>query len=264
MRVFKKISGFLICGIAWTVITTLKQTPALPTLKDILKTLIKLLATIEYLKHIQSSLFIVFCGILIAVVFGFISGALVYEFKLLKQIVMPVIDSIRGISGLTLLPLLIILVGIDAPSRIIVIFWTAWPAIMLSTIHSLEIDKSIVEAASLDGASRLQMMKKVRIPVASSGIMTGIRIGASGGWISLIAAEMLGATSGLGYFLLYSSQAFLFTNVYATIIVIAALGGGLNLILSLIQKSIKNKRTGGKNEKSVNDSVSNAICDCFA
>jgi len=260
MKNLKKIIGFFICIISWETVSVLKDTPAIPSFAQIFKKTIQLLVTKEYLVYIKDSMSIVVTGILIAIFFGIVLGILVFEFKTIKEIVMPVIDTVRGISGLTLLPLLIILVGIESPSRIIVIFWTAWPAIMLSTIHSLDIDKNITEAASLDGAIRIKMLTQIKLPIASHGILTGIRIGCSGGWISLIAAEMLGATSGLGYFLLYSSQAFLFTNVYATIIIIAVLGGLMNLGLSLIQNRLKKYYEGsGKREKIFSNRIDFAI-----
>jgi len=74
--------------------------------------------------------------------------------------------------------------------------------------------------------------------MAAQGLITGIRIGVSGGWVGLVAAEMLGATQGLGFFLLWSAQSFHFDRVYATILVIAAIGGMMNWILLLVQRQV--------------------------
>lgn len=261
MRNIKRVLGILIALSAWQIMSMIKSTPALPQIPAILSTFFRLVIDLEYWTHIGNSLSIVLSGIVIAIAFGFTCGLLVFEYSTIRLMAMPVVDMIRGVSGLTLLPLLIILVGIEAPSRIIIIFWTAWPAVMLSTIHALDIDKSITEAAQIDGAGRWRIMFKIRIPVAGTGIMTGIRIGVSGGWISLIAAEMLGATSGLGYFLLYSSQAFLFSEVYATIIVIAVLGGSMNLILAVLQNTLKNDNSKWrmKDETSSGTDLSDAL-----
>ena len=101
----------------------------------------------------------------------------------------------------------------------------------------------MVDAARVFGAGEWRIILSIRTPMAAQGLITGIRIGMGGGWIGLIAAEMLGATRGLGYFLLWSSQSFQFERVYATIIVIAAIGGIMNGILLLIQKQLA-KLTG--------------------
>jgi ABC-type nitrate/sulfonate/bicarbonate transport system permease component len=68
--------------------------------------------------------------------------------------------------------------------------------------------------------------------------MTGLRIGLSGGWISLIASEMLGGSKGLGYSILSYSQTFRFPEMYATILLIAFLGLAMNVILAAIQRRL--------------------------
>lgn len=70
---------------------------------------------------------------------------------------------------------------------------------------------------------------------ASPGMVNGLRIGMGGGWISLIAAEMLGASEGLGYIVLTSSQTFDFPTTYAIIILIALIGLGMNAALAGLQ-----------------------------
>ena len=159
-----------------------------------------------------------------------------FRYGRLKAALLPVIESVRGVAALTLFPLLIITLGIGTVSRVFVIFWTAWPAIVLSTIASLEIDRGIVDAARAAGAGDWTIIARIRIPMALEGLVTGLRIGAGGGWISLIAAEMLGASRGLGYYLLWSSQSFEFRKVYAVILIIAAIGGLMNLCLLFLQK----------------------------
>lgn len=239
-----RVSGFIMIGTVWQLIGSINKSPALPPITDVLKTLFILISSGTYIKHITASLTIIFLGISIAIVIGFILGLLIFRYEIFKAAALPVIESIRGVAALTLFPLLIVLFGIGMFSRVFVIFWTAWPAVVLSTVNSLYIDQNIVDAARMAGANEWRIIFNIRIPVALQGIITGIRIGVGGGWIGLIAAEMLGATNGLGYYLLWSAQSFEFDKVYATIIVIAAIGGLFNLIILFIQKKL-NQIIGG-------------------
>ena len=230
--------GFLILLLMWHFTSLARASPSLPQPTNVLITTWELLRDGILTEHIFASLKIILIGITIAVVLGFSLGILMFRYTILKLMLLPLIESIRGIAALTLFPLLIVLFGIGTFSRVFVISWTAWPAVVLSTLHSLQIDEYTVEAAKVCGAGEWRVITSIRIPIALPNIFTGIRIGVSGGWIGLVAAEMLGATRGLGYFLLWSSQSFQFERVYATIIVIASIGGVINFLLLSAQKNL--------------------------
>jgi ABC-type nitrate/sulfonate/bicarbonate transport system permease component len=233
------IIGFATSAIVWQIASIKINNPAMPRLEGIFKTLLELIMLPQYISNVISSLITICIGISLAVVLGFTLGILVYRYESIKLAIMPVIECIRGVAALTLFPLLIVLIGIGLPARVFVIFWTTWPAVLLSTIESLDIDSDIADAASICSTSQWNTIIHIRLPIGACGIMTGIRIGASGGWIGLIAAEMLGATKGLGYYLLWCSQSFKFEEVYATIIVIALIGGAMNAILKTLQNTMR-------------------------
>ena len=231
-----RASGIVLLAAIWQIAGPLYQSPALPTFGRVLGTLYYFIRDGTLNRHIAASLNIVLRGIGIAALIGFALGLLMFRYPSIRAAALPVIESIRGVAALTLFPLLIVLFGLSTFSRAFVIFWTAWPAILLSTVNSLNIDENVVDAARTSGAGEWRIIFRIRIPIASQGLITGLRIGVGGGWIGLIAAEMLGATQGLGYFLLWSAQSFRFERVYATIIVIAAIGGGMNWILLFAQR----------------------------
>ena len=242
----KNVMGVLGFLFLWELVTVIKKNPALPRLFSILETLFKSLYQGLYTKHILASMEVALYGLLIAVLGAFFLGIILYQYNSIKQVAMPIVDSIRSVSGLVLLPLLVILFGVGKISRIIIIFWTAWPAVLISTMHSLNIDRDVVEAAQIDGAGKWLIMLRIRIPVALSGIMTGVRIGVWGGWISLVTAEMLGASSGLGFYLMLMSQSFNFKQVYSLIILIVAIGTMINIALNAVQRLIDNRREKGE------------------
>jgi ABC-type nitrate/sulfonate/bicarbonate transport system permease component len=115
------------------------------------------------------------------------------------------------------------------------IFWTAWAPIVLNTYNGLKrVDRSVIEAARLDGASGLSLLIHIYIPCAFPFIMTGFNISISSGWISIVAAEMLGGNNGLGFMVLQCSETFRYGQMYVAILTIA----GIGLVMSsIIQKT---------------------------
>jgi NitT/TauT family transport system permease protein len=235
-KVFNYGAGFLILFAAWQAASAFYSSPALPGPSAVLKIAARLLFDPKYVPHIISSLKTVMSGIGIAVFAGLSAGVIIYRYDFVRKAALPIIECVRGVSALSLFPLLIIFFGLGALARILVIFWTAWPSVALSTITSLEVDRNVVDAARVCGASDWQIIFRIRIPMAFYGVITGVRIGFGGGWISLMAAEMLGASKGIGYYLMWSSQSFQYEKVYASIVIIAALGGFMKKALSARQK----------------------------
>jgi len=229
-------AGFIALALVWQIGGHIRDSPILPPLERVLWAVIFLIRDSSFHQHINASLQIIFMGIGMAVAAGFITGLLIFRYQIIKEALLPVIECVRGIAALTLFPLLLITFGIGTFSRVFIIFWTAWPAIVLSTISSLKVEQSVIDAALICGAGEWKIITHVRIPMALQGIITGIRIGFGGGWVSLITAEMLGASKGLGFYLLWCSQSFEFNKVYAVIIVIAAVGGLMNYALLYLQK----------------------------
>ena len=217
--------------------------PALPQVSEIALRLVEILQDGDTLTHIASSLKIIFIGICSAVIFGITLAIVMSMFEPVRVAVTPLMESLRGVAALTLFPLLIATLGIGDISRVFVIFWTAWPSVLISTINGLDTEMQLIEAAQSCGANKIQEYTLVRIPLAIPAMINGIRIGISGGFISLIAAEMLGATKGIGYMLLWSSHAFDFKAVYGYIIIIAVIGGLINYAMLITERKVKENLT---------------------
>lgn len=239
LKHINKALGIGLFAVVWQMLSVTSTNPALPGIEEILGKLCDILQDRKTFVHAIASMKIVLMGITFAVVFGISTAILMSMLEPVRLAMSPLIESLRGVAALTLFPLLIATLGIGDISRVFVIFWTAWPSVLISTINGLDTEKSLVEAAQSCGANKLQEYRYIRIPLAIPSMINGIRIGISGGFISLIAAEMLGATKGIGYMLLWSSHAFDFKAVYAYIILIALMGGLMNLVMLKIEKKVK-------------------------
>lgn len=236
---FIGISLFLIF---WSILSYLMDNPVIPSLDKILKSFFNVFTDRKFINNLTSTLKIVAIGIGISIVVGIIIGMINDLYKNFKEIIEPIFESLRSVPAITLFPLILCLFGIGDISRIAIIVWTAIPPIILSTTHGLqEVDKLYVEAAKVFGANRMQIMLKVKFPIALPETLNGIKIGIGTGFISVVTAEMLGASSGIGYMILWSTNSFKYSDVYAYIIIVAILGLTFNGIMSIIINIIRRK-----------------------
>lgn len=229
-------SGIVLLLLAWEVLARMLNAPVLTPPSEIFPALIRLIVRGGIERHISVSMFTILCGWLIASGIGVALGTLIALSHRWEQVFMPLVDLIRPVAALTIFPALIIIFGLGLRAKIVVIFWTAWPAALLNTVTALrKVDDSVIEAARLDGADGWRVLWYVQYPLALPMMLTGLRIAMSGGWISLVSAEMLGSSAGLGYSILAYSQTFRFPEMYAVIIIIATIGLLLNTLMAFIQ-----------------------------
>jgi NitT/TauT family transport system permease protein len=234
----KKYIGFAVILVIWELTRALTRSPLISSAWDIVSYLFNHFS--EVIPHIIASVEIILAGFFIALFVGFSAGLLISYNRLINVILTPVVDLLRPISAIALFPLFLVVLGLGVKSKVAIIFWTAWAPILLNTVEGiLRVDKSVKEAGMMDGARDATLYSKIIIPLAAPTIMTGIRIGMSGGWISLVAAEMLGSNEGLGFFVLVKSQSFEYPAMYAGILLISLVGYLMNRGLYIIQKKIE-------------------------
>lgn len=235
----RKVISVVILLSAWQALIYFTRSPLLVSADRIILAVFKMALSGELWQHASISLSRVAIGFSIASLFGLVMGVLTYQYKSIDYIVTPIIDTVRPVAALALFPLIILLFGIGEQSKYFVIFWQAYPACLLVTVQALkQVDRSVLEAASLDGASKTQSTLYVTIPIALSTILNGFRVGLTSGWVAMIAAEMIGSQSGLGYSILIYSNSFNFPEVYATILTIAMLGVVMNSVMVYLQSLV--------------------------
>lgn len=237
-----RISGLLLLILLWQLASSLARSPILPTPIETFQTLIELRESDSIRTHILISLMHIGAGYGMAAGLGLLAGIAMAHFMPLQLMLMPAIDALRNISAMALFPAIILLLGLGVESKAFVIFWTAYPAIVLNTLQGIRaVDETYVSVIQLDTNNRFHILRYIQLPLASGSILTGLRVGLSGGWISLVAAEMLGGNAGLGYFVLQSSQTFQFKAMYAGIILIALIGLVFNSLLWFVQHLVEAK-----------------------
>jgi taurine transport system permease protein len=187
-------------------------------------------------QHLAASLLRVLAALVAAALFGVALGFAISLNDTARGIFEPIIEFYRPIPPLAYLPLVIIWFGIGEFAKILVIFLGILPSIVIATVDGLRsIAPDKVHAARSLGATKLQLVSLVLLPHALPSILTGIRIGLGTGWATLVAAELIAATQGLG-FMIKGAADFLVTDVVILgIVVIALVSIGMEIALRALQ-----------------------------
>ncbi len=191
------------------------------------------------LQHITASLARVFAALLAAIIVGVPVGLAIGISTVGRGIFDPLLEFLRPIPPLAYLPLVIIWFGIGEPSKILVIAIAMLAPVALSTASGVRgVSKERIDAARSLGATKRQVVRHVILPSALPSILTGLRIALGAGWSTLVAAELVAATRGLG-FMIQSAAQFLVTDVVVMgILVIATIAFVLEFIIRRVERHL--------------------------
>lgn len=193
----------------------------------------------SFLEHVWISTARVFGAFLLACVVGIPLGIAMGMSPTVRGIFDPPIEFYRPIPPLAYLPLMIIWFGIGETSKVLLIFLSVFAPVALgsrSGVRSAAIEQ--IHAAYSFGATRWQVMRHVILPSALPEILTAMRIGIGFGWTTLVAAEMVAATKGLGYMVLSATQFLQTSTVIMGIVVIAAIAYAFDLLMRFVERKV--------------------------
>ncbi|MFZ5436775.1 MAG: ABC transporter permease [Bacillota bacterium] len=174
----------------------------LPSPLHLLKTVAEVVANGSLLKHVGFSCYRVVSGFAIATLIGIPAGLLMSYSRSAEQFLNPFVRLFQPIPGVAWVPLAIIWFGLGNKAAVFIITMGAIFPIILSTAQGVrDVDPNLVGAALTLGASKLQVFEKVILPSITPHLVTGFRLAMGFAWRVLLAAEMVGVSSGLGYML---------------------------------------------------------------
>ena len=191
------------------------------------------------LEHLGVSTLRVFGAFLLACVIGLPLGLEMGMSPMMRGLLDPPIEFYRPIPPLAYLPLMIIWFGIDELSKVLLIFSSVLAPMVLGAragVKSAAIEQ--IHAAYSFGATRWQVIRMVVLPSAMPEIFTAMRVGIGFGWTTLVAAEMVAATSGLGYMVLSASRFLQTPVVIMGIVVIAAIAYAFDHLVRFIERRV--------------------------
>lgn len=189
--------------------------------------------------HIFASLGRIGVALLFAVLSAIPVGIAIGRSQWVRGILDPMIEFYRPIPPLAYLPLIVIWCGIGELSKVLLIYLAIFAPIVIATATGVRCaDQSKIRAAQSLGASQKQIIQHVILPSALPSILTGIRIGLGVGWSTLVAAELVGASEGLGFMVQSASQLLATDVVVVGILIIAVIAFALEIGLRRLQKRL--------------------------
>ena len=192
-----------------------------------------------WVSNVEYSSMRVVQGFTLAAFIGVPLGLLIGWSKFISQMLDPLIQSLRPIPITAWLPFSIAVFGIRDVGSIFLIFLGGFYAIVVNTTQGArDVDRNLVRAALMMGASRAQLLLRVVLPAAMPSIFTGLRIGLGISWTAVIVSEMVAVKSGLGYVLWDAYYVGRMDIVLADMVSIGAMGYISDRIIVFIERKM--------------------------
>lgn len=193
--------------------------------------LYELISQNQLTSHTLVSLKRVAVGLSLALLLGIPIGLAIGSSRLLEKSTSSAFQFLRMISPLSWMPIAVMVFGIgDAPIYFLLTFAAVWPIILNTAAGVKQLNPKWLLLAKSLSATRTEVLFRIVIPGILGHILTGVRLAIGIIWIILVPCEMLGVSSGLGYFILDTRDRLAYSELMAVIVLIGALGFMLDVL----------------------------------
>ncbi|SEG73985.1 NitT/TauT family transport system permease protein [Thermomonospora echinospora] len=251
-RVWMGVLALALTGVVWQIAAVLiGDSVTLPTVPETARTFVKYLSTpypeVQGKTLVEDALIStgrILAGFVLGTVAGLLLGASMAGVRLVRELADPLIGVMRPLPPIAFIPLLVVWFGIGEVSKVALIFFGVLPVVTIATLGALDaVPAELLHASRSLGASPVYTMLHVRLRAAVPGVITGMRIAMGGAWTSIIAAEMIAATGGVGFLILQAGNYLQTPLIFSGIAEIAVLGfafdGLLRLLLRLADPTVR-------------------------
>jgi ABC-type nitrate/sulfonate/bicarbonate transport system permease component len=245
-RVLIGAAGLLLVLVVWEVAAlVINDTVTLPTVQEtVSETIAKLSEPYPAQGH---TLWVnalistgrILSGFLLGTLAGLLLGGAMASVRVVRELVDPILQVTRPLPPIAFIPLLIVWFGIGETAKIALIFSGVLPIVTIATLAALDaVPAELVHASRSLGASPLHTLVHVRLRSALPAVITGLRIAMGGAWTSIIAAEMIAATGGVGFVILQAGNYLQTPLIFSGIAFIAVLGFLFDGLLRLLLRAV--------------------------
>ena len=246
-RLLYGAAGIVLALAVWELLSYVKGDPVLlPTVQETARTFVEYLserypAAVGHTlwQHALVSVARIGVGWGVGVVLGVAMGGLMASMPLVRHLVDPLIEITRPLPPLAFIPLFIIWFGIGEAPKILLILVGVVPIMIIATVAALDaVPEELVQAGRSLGGSPAWVLVTVRLRSALPAIITGMRLAMGGAWTSIVAVELIAATSGLGYLINNAGVNLQTPLVLSGIVSISLLGIVLDSLLRLFHRAV--------------------------
>ena len=209
----------------------------LPKPSDVLATFGELWQSGMLMKHLAPSLTRLVVGAALGVSIGMSVGVLIGLFSYVRAGLVPLVAALFPIPKIALLPLFVIWFGIDEASKYALIAFGTFTPTVVATYGAVDnVDRSLIRMGQSFGLSWFSIVRKIVLPGAMPGILSGLRISLAIAIILLVAAEMLGAEYGIGAYILQAGSLYDLERLFAGVVILSLLGVAVSTAIGLVEK----------------------------
>ncbi|WP_341703197.1 ABC transporter permease [Ferrovibrio sp.] len=233
--------AFVLIIAAWEAASDTGLLPALfmPAPHEVALALYALLESGQLFVHIGASLQRILGGWVIGSLAGLVVGFAMGIFVLARSVGLPVVAALFPIPKIALLPLFILWFGIGEPSKIATIALGVFFPTVVSAYSAVDnVPRNLIRMAQSFGLSTRMIVFKVILPGAMPGILAGFRISSSIALILVVAAEMIGADTGIGSFVLAAGNLMQTDQLVAGVVLLSLIGLLVSWLLSRVEKTL--------------------------
>ncbi|WP_412070666.1 ABC transporter permease [Pseudooceanicola nanhaiensis] len=216
----------------------------LPRPSDVLATLVQLYKSGQLFEHLVPSLTRLAVGASLGAIVGISVGVMIGLFSYVRAGLVPLVAAIFPIPKIALLPLFVIWFGIDESSKYALIAFGTFTPTVVATYGAVDnVDRSLIRMGQSFGLSWFSIVRKIVLPGAMPGILSGLRISLAIAIILLVAAEMLGAQHGIGAYILEAGSLYDLERLFAGVVILSLLGVITSGAIGLIERRVLGWRT---------------------
>lgn len=223
-------------AVGWEIIVWLGLSSGrlVPPPSKIFATIVELARSGELWTHVAATLNRVAAGFALGVIAGTLLGAISGYWDLARRLLDPSVQALRAIPSLAWVPLFILWLGIFETSKVALIAAGVFFPVYLGVMGAiLSVDRKIVEVGRTFRLSGPAMIRRILLPAVLPAYVVALRVGLGLGWMFVVAAELMGASEGLGYLLLDGQQLGKPAQILAAIVIFAIIGKATDWLIEI-------------------------------
>lgn len=231
------ILGFVILLAVWWGTCTFFHVRGviLPSPEAVWHALVAMAADGSLARNMLASLTELFWGFLLGSLAGVASGIAIASSRGLRAFLDPIVESFRFVVPFSLAPLVVVWFGVSITGKIFVVTYACYFVVTINTAAALSgIDPLVLKAAAMLGITGWRLVATVMLPAALPRILTGLQVALAYAWVSVVAAEYVGAEQGLGYLITNAQSGLETATVLAGMVIIGILGFALSQLIALV------------------------------
>lgn len=187
--------------------------------------------------NLCASLQVALSGFLAAIVIGIPLGLVMGWWTYADRFIRPIFELVRPVPPIAWIPLVVVWMGIGLKAKALIIFFTAFVPCVINSYTGIRLtNQTLIHVSRTFGASNLEIFWKIGVPSSLPMVFAGIRVALGNSWSTLVAAEMLAASAGLGYMIQIGRTVARPDIVIVGMVVIGTIGAVLSWFLSKAEK----------------------------